>query len=141
MSASGCRTFQNDPAGLRTMSEWFNEVVANAGLDGDVAWKAEVCLYEAAANIVMHGYDDGKPHSIRVEVEPAADAVRITVVDDGRPFNPLDAVDPPPAHSLEEAPVGGLGIHLIRAYARHLEYRRDGHQNVLRLTVGRNSGT
>lgn len=116
------------------MSEWFRQVADTAGLDADVAWKAEVCLNEAATNIVLYAFDDRARHPITIEVEPASDSVRITVVDDGRPFNPLNAAPPREVHSLEEAPIGGLGIHLIRSFARDVRYRRDDDRNVLSLT-------
>jgi len=129
-----CRTFTGAPDQLRPMSEWFRDVAARAGLDQDVAWKAEMCLNEAATNIIMYAFDDGARHPIDVEVQPARDAVRMTIVDDGRPFNPLDAAPPPVVESLDEAPIGGLGIHVIRSYAREVSYRREAHRNVLVLT-------
>jgi anti-sigma regulatory factor (Ser/Thr protein kinase) len=36
---------------------------------------------------------------------------------------------------LEEKPVGGLGIHLIRQSVDALEYRREGNRNILVMTV------
>jgi len=116
------------------MSEWFRDVAAHAGLDPDVTWKAEVCLNEAATNIIMYAYDDGARHPITIEIQPGAHTVRMTIVDDGRPFNPLDAAPPLPPRSLEDAPVGGLGIRLVRAYADDIYYERADDLNVLVLT-------
>jgi anti-sigma regulatory factor (Ser/Thr protein kinase) len=117
------------------MSEWFRHVAEHAGVEQDVASKAEVCLNEAATNIILYAFDDETRHSITIELQPAPHAVRITIVDDGRPFNPLEAVLPPPPQSLEDAPIGGLGILLIRAYAQDIQYRRVAQRNELILTV------
>ena len=37
-------------------------------------------------------------------------------------------------HTVEEMAVGGLGLHLIRAFASEVQYRRDANRNVLVLT-------
>jgi anti-sigma regulatory factor (Ser/Thr protein kinase) len=116
------------------MSDWFRDVATGVGVDPDIAWKAEMCLNEAATNIILYGFDDSARHPVTIELEATPRSVRITLVDDGRPFNPLDAAPPPEVHSLEEAPIGGLGIHVIRSFAQNVRYHRDGHRNVLALT-------
>jgi len=117
------------------MSEWFRRVAERAGVDPDVAGKAEVCLNEAATNVVLYAFEDHGRHPITVDVHASPDTVQIRIVDDGRPFNLLDAPLRPPPTSLEDAPIGGLGIQLIRAYARDIRYRRVADRNELVLTV------
>jgi anti-sigma regulatory factor (Ser/Thr protein kinase) len=34
---------------------------------------------------------------------------------------------------LEKKPIGGLGIHLMKRFMDHLDYRREGAQNVLTM--------
>jgi serine/threonine-protein kinase RsbW len=53
------------------------------------------------------------------------------VEDDGKPFNPLDAPEPDTNQLLEERPIGGLGIHLVRKNVDELEYRRQKDKNIL----------
>ena|SRR5215831_11850187 len=129
-----CRTFAGAPDQLRPMSEWFRDIAEGAGVDQDVVWKAEMCLNEAATNIIMYAFDDGVRHPIDIEIQPTPRAVRMTIADEGRPFNPLDVPTPPALQSLEEAPIGGLGVHVIRSYARDVSYRREADRNVLVLT-------
>jgi anti-sigma regulatory factor (Ser/Thr protein kinase) len=48
-------------------------------------------------------------------------------VDNGRPFDPTEALPPPMASSLTQASIGNLGIHLMRSFASSMQYeRRDG---------------
>ena len=117
------------------MSEWFRHVAGRAGVEPDVAAKAEVCLNEAATNVILYAFDDDARHGITIDLQAAPHGVTIAIVDDGRPFNPLDVPPPPAPSSLDTAPVGGLGIPLIRAYARDVEYRRVAGRNELILTV------
>lgn len=105
-----------------------------AALDPDTTWQAELCLNEAASNIILYGHDDGAPHPITVEIEPLEHGVRMTIIDDGRPFNPAEQRELPSARSIEDMPVGGLGVYLIQSFASEVDYRRDANRNVLVLT-------
>jgi anti-sigma regulatory factor (Ser/Thr protein kinase) len=142
MERSASRTFQGTIAELRPMSEWFQGLAVAAGLDPDTAWQAEVCLNEAASNIMRYAHADGAPHPITVEIEPVEHGLRMTIIDDGRPFNPAEPRELPVARSIEDMPVGGLGVYLIQSFASEVQYRRDGNRNVLLLTfTGSQSGT
>ena len=53
----------------------------------------------------------------------------------GTSFNPLDREAPDLQLPLEERPVGGLGIYMVRQFADSVEYQyRDG-CNILRLKI------
>jgi len=111
MGGPASRVFAGTIGDLRRMSEWFQGLAAAAGLDPDTAWQAEVCLNEAASNIILYGYDDGVPHPITLEIDTLERGVRMTIVDDGRPFNPAEPRELPVVHTVEEMAVGGLGLH------------------------------
>jgi serine/threonine-protein kinase RsbW len=134
MVGPASRVFAGAIGELRPMSEWFQGVAASAGLDPDTAWQAEVCLNEAASNIILYGYDDGVAHPITLEVEPLEAGVRMTLIDDGRPFNPAEPRELPVTRTIDEMRVGGLGLHLLRSFASEIQYRRDANLNVLVLT-------
>ena len=98
----------------------------------------DLALEEILANIISHGYADNREHEIRVRLDVERGEVRVDVEDDGQPFNPLDAPEPDTARPVEERPVGGLGIHLVRSLMDGLEYRRQGDRN--RLTMRKTTG-
>ena len=65
-------------------------------------------------------------------------AITIEVVDDGKPFDPLnDAPQPDLASDLEDRRVGGLGLHLVRTTMDDMSYRRDQGKNHLTLVARR----
>jgi serine/threonine-protein kinase RsbW len=134
MDGPTSRIFAGTIGELRPMSEWFQGLAATAGLDPDTAWQAEVCLNEAASNIILYGHEDGIAHPITVEIEPLASGLRMTLIDDGRPFNPAEPRDLPLTRTIEEMRVGGLGLHLLQSFTSEIQYRRDGNRNVLVLT-------
>jgi serine/threonine-protein kinase RsbW len=62
------------------------------------------------------------------------DAV-IEIEDDGKPFNPLEFPPAPLVSSLDDAPLGGRGIHLIRSLMTECSYQRNDGKNVLTLAA------
>lgn len=125
--------------GLEQLGGWVDTVATALGLDKAADYALRLCLEEAAANVVMHGTAgaDWAMDSIALRVEPAPDAMRVTIEDHCGAFDPLQVPTPTPPTSLGEARVGGLGIHLMREYARAMEYARVDGMNRLTLTIGR----
>jgi serine/threonine-protein kinase RsbW len=94
----------------------------------------QLALEEHLANLATHG---GRPAGgLRVELRlfPAAAGIEIEVEDNGAAFNPLEHPEVDTQKPLEDRPIGGLGIHLIRRLTDNLEYRRVGDRNWLRIT-------
>ena len=85
---------------------------------------------EAATNIVLHAYDRraGQPIELVVECEP--DEVAVSLIHQGRDFDP--ATVPPP--SYDGSRTGGFGVWLIQEAVDQVEYRRaDSGQCVVHL--------
>ena len=55
----------------------------------------------------------------------------VEVEDDGRPFNPLAQPEPRVSQPIDERPIGGLGIHMMRKSLDGMEYRRAEGKNIL----------
>ena|SRR5579862_2488048 len=83
------------------------------------------------ANIVRHS---GGARTITIALEKHADAVRMTIADDGAPFNPATHPVRDLPSTLEDAQPGGLGLHVMRTSA-DLVYRRLDGWNALSLTI------
>lgn len=89
----------------------------------------ELALEELLSNVFKYAYPEGAEGEMEVLIEPGPDGIRLELVDEGRPFDPL-TVPPPPPMTLDGVP-GGRGLHLVRGLARSMSYRRDGGRNVL----------
>jgi len=88
---------------------------------------ALLAIEELLTNCIEYGYDDANEHTIIIVLSIHDQDLTITVIDDGHPFDPLTA--PPPDFSLpvQDRPIGGLGIHMLRHLSDHIAYeRRDG---------------
>jgi anti-sigma regulatory factor (Ser/Thr protein kinase) len=85
------------------------------------------------SNVIKYGYEDQGPHEIHVTIEVQRDLLTVSVEDDGKPFNPIQAPLPNVDLPIEERPIGGLGMLLIRSIADDLHYRRDRGRNIVTL--------
>lgn len=109
--------------------------LAPAPLSPQVLFKLELVLEETFVNLVWHAFRDGGERAIELTVQRGADEVVLGFTDDGVPFDPTLAADPPRPASIDEAPTGGRGLALVRRAARRIEYRRSGNQNQLHIAV------
>jgi len=94
-----------------------------------------LALEELVANIMRHGFDDDRAHSIIIRFSLEGPDLTVRITDFGKPFNPLESPPPYLSQSVEQRPVGGLGIHLARSTVDGMSYERVGEEN--RLTVRR----
>lgn len=127
----------NDLRELRRMSEWLRTACIANGFGSHLLDTLDLCANELVTNIISYAYEDGGAHEIVVELDETGDGARLTVYDDGRPFNILEA----PAHeqpaSLDQARIGGLGIHLVRRISSGCRYRREHGRNVVAVDLPR----
>ncbi len=112
---------------------WVGSIASDLHLPDGQAYAMQVCLEELMANVAMHGrtpdsQSDGgeraEPLKVSVSVDVTSDRIRLTLEDNGRPFD----VSRAPSHGVEggldSVRPGGLGIGVIRSFADSLEYSR-----------------
>jgi anti-sigma regulatory factor (Ser/Thr protein kinase) len=131
----------NDIHQLPGFAENLEAFCEEAGVPINLIYPLNLVLDEWLTNLISHAFKDDHPHDIFVTVEVGDEAVTMTVTDDGLPFNPVaDAPAPPLEGEIEDRPIGGLGLHLIRRLMDGVNYetRADG-RNCLTLTKRRNT--
>ena len=126
-------SFANDMQELTHVLQVVNVFLEPRALPSKLVYAVNLILEEILMNIIKYGYDDGESHEIEVQIEVEQEEVALTVIDDGREFNPLTV--PPPDHSksamdrLEE----GLGLQFVRHMRNAIEYRREEDKNILKI--------
>ena len=109
--------------------------LARAELSPQVIYRLELVLEETFMNLLWHAFKDGAEHTIELTVQRAADEVVLAFSDDGMPFDPTLAADPPRPASLADVSVGGRGLALVRRAAKRIEYQRSDNRNHLHIAV------
>lgn len=123
--------------------ERLHDAVAELGEAGDwppdLVYQVDLVLEELIVNTVNYGYDDDARHEIEVTLTSDEDVFTVEIIDDGQAFNPLsDAPEPDLNAGIEDRPIGGLGIHLMRVMMDDVHYRREQNKNHLMLIKRRN---
>ena len=126
--------FTEIPPVSETASNWLAERNAPPAAD----YLANLALEELITNCIKYGYDDDGEHVIEIELNFSGGELVLTLVDDGHPFNPLELPEPDTDLPVEDRPIGGLGIHLLRKMSDRMEYARLENQN--RLTLRKSFG-
>src|SRR5207244_2214693 len=89
----------------------------------DVLNPMRLALEEVVTNVIHHGCKPDQKHTIDVRLAWEGGEFTAVVADDGRPFDPLSHPDPDTDLPVEERPIGGLGVHMVRRLMDGLEYR------------------
>jgi anti-sigma regulatory factor (Ser/Thr protein kinase) len=127
-------SFAEIPAAIEAVSRWLAGRNAPPAAD----YLASLAIEELVTNCVKYGYDDSAEHVIEIELKLSAGELVLTVTDDGHEFNPLELPERNTNMSVEELPVGGLGIHLLRKMSDRMDYARTDGKN--RLTLRKSLG-
>jgi anti-sigma regulatory factor (Ser/Thr protein kinase) len=126
----------NELMELRRMSEWLHKACESMALPEAVAMNLDLCANEAVANIISYAYEDHGRHEIHLRLGfKENQALCLTIQDDGIPFNPFEVLSPPPFDKIENAKIGGLGIHLIRSLMDKCDYLRYEDKNIVTLSA------
>jgi len=115
------------------VKQHFNTFSEHYGIPEQVRLKMNVVLDELLTNIISYAHPDDNLHDIEIKVELSENRLKLSMVDDGIPFNPFSVEAPNTELTLEEREIGGLGIHLVRNMVDKVSYRRRIDKNVITL--------
>lgn len=102
-----------------------------------------LAVEEAFVNICTHAYQGGSGPLEMVcfcEFEPFPRSFVLEIADSGPEFDLLSISEPDTSLGLKEREIGGLGVHLIRHFTDHADWRRENGKNILRLILNLDAG-
>jgi len=86
---------------------------------------------EIFANIVR--YSRANDWTLSVGQSEDGAEIRLTLTDDGVPFDPLATRDPDTTLAAEDRPIGGMGILIVKKTMSPVTYERKDGRNVLTM--------
>jgi anti-sigma regulatory factor (Ser/Thr protein kinase) len=125
-------------AELQRISAWADTISERLRIPQSVAFSIQLCLEEAFSNIVQYGFSDVEDsldsnRDVRLIFEHDEKTATITIEDRGMPFDPLRRSEPARPTSLDNAPIGGFGIYLMKRFANTMTYERRDELNHLTI--------
>lgn len=126
-------TLRNDIRELHKLTELLEQVGERWSIAPNIMMAVNLCLEEAVSNIIFYAFEDSKEHLFEINLRWSEKQLCMVLIDDGKPFDPVKSKDPDTSLSLEERPIGGLGIHLMKNLMDSIAYERIENKNHLTL--------
>ncbi len=115
------------------LADFIDCLAEEAGIDPSLAMSMNLALEEAVTNVVLYAYPEGTDGTVEIDAEADGSVVTFTITDKGVAFDPTQKEDADITLSVEERPIGGLGIFLVRQIMDSVTYERVADQNVLSM--------
>ncbi len=112
---------------LCKITEFLNKLKKEGSLPDKFVDPINVALEEAITNTIFYAFpkDPNQTHLIELEFTRDGDTITFEIKDNGVEFDPLNDVPTPDLSlNIEEKPIGGLGILLIKKLMDVVEYKR-----------------
>lgn len=105
----------------------------DAKIDALVKHQVNLILEELYTNTTNYGFHQIANGEVSITLALINSQLEIIYQDNGIAFNPLKIQDPDLLLSLDDRPIGGLGLYFVKAMTDQVEYSRVGEFNRLKM--------
>ena len=127
-------TLHNDIRQISLLPGFLEEATQDMGIDPSVTTQLNLALEEAVANVISYAYPEGTDGTVDIDAKREGNSISFIISDSGTAFDPTARETVDISAGVDERPVGGLGIHLIREIMDTVSYERRDGKNILTIT-------
>ena len=124
----------NDIKQVSRLEGWLKVLGEKFHLKPSLLPELNLALEEAVTNVIMYAYPADNYGSVELTASFSYGVLIFVLSDSGKPFDPTEMPDADTDSSVEDRPVGGLGIHLVRNIMDSVKYERRDGRNILTMT-------
>lgn len=118
---------------LGTVFDEVQRFADRAHLPDGLGFQLKMILEELTLNVINYG-NKGGTEPLEIGLAAKGETVVVEISDVGQPFDPSrEAPAPDLSLSLEERPIGGLGLYLVKTMVDEMHYRWEDGRNHLTL--------
>ena len=118
---------------ISRMAIFLEQIGEELNLSPEVSFNIHLALEEAVTNVIMYAYPQDEEHTFTLTVRQIDNRLIFKIIDSGKEFDPTLHPEADVTLSLEDRPIGGLGIFLIRSIMQAVEYSRVEDKNILTM--------
>lgn len=124
---------QNEINEISKLPAFVDEIAEELRLIPELVFNLNLVLEEAVSNIILYAYPEQMGKEISIMADKSDNILVFTLTDTGKEFDPTEVPEVDINLSVEERPIGGLGIFLIKNIMNEVEYQRVEGRNVFTL--------
>lgn len=124
------------PARVKNLEKLIDFLIAAlkaVGVPEKIVSDIHLIVDEGCTNVINYAYPPGEPGDIELSCAVKDGIAAITIRDWGAPFDPINVAAPDLSLDIDERPIGGLGVFLMKKFSDRLEYRRKEDTNLLTI--------
>ncbi|MCD8267347.1 MAG: ATP-binding protein [Parabacteroides sp.] len=125
---------KNELEQLTRLYEFLNQQTTAYGWEEQLLMQIKLAVEEVVTNVILYAYPGKKDQDIRIDMSLENGLLTIVITDNGIAFNPLEREEPDISLPMEERPIGGLGIYLVKQLMTNVTYTRSSEKNTLTMT-------
>jgi serine/threonine-protein kinase RsbW len=123
---------------LDAIREFASQAARDAGMDDSETYAVELAMDEACTNIIEHAYQGENRGDIECTCESSDLCLTFIIRDHGKPFDPSTVRKPDLDAAIDDRPVGGLGVFLMKQLMDEVSFESLGEAgNVLTMVKRR----
>ncbi len=123
----------NDIRQIPELATFVEHIANEANMDVSTALSVNLALEEAVTNVMLYAYPKNTKGQVDIKASILPEKIRFVITDSGIPFDPTEKEDVNVDLSLEDRPIGGLGIFLVRNIMDQIAYCRKDGKNILSM--------
>ena len=118
---------------LHKINSLIEKFVEEYDLNAKTQFDLQLIIEEIAVNICSYSYPD-ETGTLTIEMDYLDGDIKIVFIDNGIEFDPTKRVITT-QKNLQDAQIGGLGIHIVKQLSKKIEYKRENNQNKLTIII------
>jgi sigma-B regulation protein RsbU (phosphoserine phosphatase) len=126
-------TITNKVSEITKLNAFVKSATTALHMETELANKIRLAVEEAVTNCIEYAYPAGTVGDVTVSIEADNSKIRFIISDSGADFDPTKVSKADTTLSVDERPIGGLGILLVRNLMDSINYERTEGKNVLRM--------
>jgi len=119
---------------IAPVTDWVNETLEQYDCPIKIQLQIDVAIDEIITNIASYAYGSQVgDFVVQADIQQEPRQIKLSFIDSGIPFDPLQKADPDTSLSAEERQIGGLGIYLVKKSMDEVRYEYADNHNVLTI--------
>ena len=126
-------TLNCDLARIPELNDFIGSIGEKLEMDPAITSQVQLAVEEAVVNVMNYAYPEGKKKFVTIKAMSDGHELRLVIIDSGIPFDPTRKEKADTTLSVEDRPIGGLGIFLVRELMDSINYERVDGRNILMM--------